>query len=415
MQTNTAVRPRVMHIDLNSCFATVEQQARPLLRGRPVAVLNRRSEHTMIITASYEAKARGVTLGMRFVDAKRLCPELVAIESDPPKYRHVYHKLLNIMNNYSAHVRMKSIDEGVIDFGEATAAMQQRDIVEIGHEIKQRLRDEIGCAMRCNVGISTNRFLAKTAAGLHKPDGLDVITPRNLRTTFAGLQLEDLTGIAQRNRARLEAVGIFTPLQFLDASEETLRRMVFKSVDGTKWYKRLRGIEVDKVDFGLKTAGRQYVLEDFNLTREQIMQRLHHLCEEVGAKIRSQGMVARGVMVHARQMHERRRGWQGGYWRSRQMLGAPIFSDRAIFEVARQLFAQAPDNIKEIGVTCYELSPPGDAQLHLFGDQLARETRSANAIDTVNAQYGRRVLHSANTLPTAMVKAKIPFGSTRYL
>ena len=78
---NTA-RPLIMHIDLNSCFATVEQQARPMLRGRPVAIVNRRTEHTMIVTASYEAKAMGVKLGMRLRDAKKLCPELVGIESD---------------------------------------------------------------------------------------------------------------------------------------------------------------------------------------------------------------------------------------------------------------------------------------------------------------------------------------------
>ena len=83
-------RPLIMHIDLNSCFATVEQQARPLLRGRPVAIVNRRTEHTMTVTASYEAKAMGVKLGMRLRDAKKLCPDLVGLESDPPKYRYVY-------------------------------------------------------------------------------------------------------------------------------------------------------------------------------------------------------------------------------------------------------------------------------------------------------------------------------------
>ena len=151
---NTA-RPLVMHIDLNSCFATVEQQARPRLRGRPVAIVNRRTENTMIITASYEAKAKGVTLGMRLKDAKKLCPDLVGIESDPPKYKFVYHQLMRIMNDYSAHVRMKSIDEGIIDFSETTETTKNRDLVEIGHEIKQRLWDEVGVAMNCNVGIGT--------------------------------------------------------------------------------------------------------------------------------------------------------------------------------------------------------------------------------------------------------------------
>ncbi|MEP6710541.1 MAG: DNA polymerase IV, partial [Candidatus Saccharibacteria bacterium] len=162
-------RPLIMHIDLNSCFATVEQQARPMLRGRPVAIVNRRTEHTMIVTASYEAKARGVGLGMSVREARNLVPELVALESDPSKYRYVYHKMLDIMRSYSAHVTMKSIDEGVIDFHQTSGDIRERPLEDIGMEIKQRLKNEIGCAMRCNVGIATNRFLAKTAAGLHKP------------------------------------------------------------------------------------------------------------------------------------------------------------------------------------------------------------------------------------------------------
>lgn len=129
-------RPLIMHIDLNSCFATVEQQARPMLRGKPIAIVNRATEHTAIVTASYEAKAVGVKVGMKFREAKALCPGLIAIESDPPKYRYVYHKLLDIMREYSAHVTMKSIDEGIIDFHQATPDVLARDMVEIGYEIK---------------------------------------------------------------------------------------------------------------------------------------------------------------------------------------------------------------------------------------------------------------------------------------
>src|SRR5687768_9826298 len=102
-------RPMVMHIDLNSCFATIEQQARPMLRGRPVAIANRRSEHTCIVTASYEAKKYGASVGMKLSEAKRLVPGLIVLESDPPKYRYVYRKLMAIMKRYSAHITMKSI------------------------------------------------------------------------------------------------------------------------------------------------------------------------------------------------------------------------------------------------------------------------------------------------------------------
>jgi DNA polymerase-4 len=402
-------RPLVMHIDLNSCFATVEQQSRPLLRGRPIAVVNRRTENTAIITASYEAKKYGVKVGMRFKEAKLLVPDLIPVETDPPKYRFVYHKMMAMMKDYSPHVTMKSIDEGVIDFKHATEHMQARDLRDIGEEIKQRMKDEIGCAMRCNVGIGTNRFLAKTAAGLHKPDGLDVITGDNLRATLATLELTDLTGIAKRNEHRLNAVGIETPLQFLDASPETLQKMVFKSICGIEWHQRLRGYEVDDRVFDLKTVGRQYVLENPRLSREQILQRLHHLAESVGAKLRSQDKVARGVFVYVK-TYERK------YWHARRMCELPFFSNQAIYSLAQQLFVAAPGSIREIGVSCYELSDDIDPQLSLFGDRIASEKQLVSAIDELNSRYGDRTIHAADTLGTGMyVKQKIPFGSTRYL
>lgn len=407
---NTA-RPLVMHIDLNSCFATVEQQARPQLRGRPVAIVNRRTEHTMIVTASYEAKAKGVTLGMRLKDAKKLCPDLIGIESDPPKYKFVYHQLMRIMNDYSAHVRMKSIDEGVIDFSETTEATKSRDLVEIGYEIKRRLWDEIGVAMNCNVGIGTNRFLAKTAAGLHKPNGLDLITHENLREVMASLELTDLTGIAGRYEKRLNAVGIYTPIDFLGADIGTLRDVVFKGVNGTHWYNRLRGWEVDKRDFSLKSAGRQFVMDGYRLPQADVLKRLHHLCEETGAKVRSQHMVARGVMVYART-------YDYGGWHAKCMAPLPFFSNEAIYSQARKLFERAPDGIKMIAVTCYGLQPADvhSRQLQLFGDELARERAITSAVDEINERYGKRVIHSADTLGSdTYLKEKIPFGSTRYM
>jgi DNA polymerase-4 len=409
-------RPMIMHIDLNSCFATVEQQARPMLRGRPVAIVNRRTEHTMIVTCSYEAKAKGISLGMRLRDAKQLCPDLIGLESDPPKYKYVYHQLMRIMNDYSSHVRMKSIDEGVIDFSDTTQRIAERRLTDIGYEIKQRLWDEIGVAMNCNVGIATNRFLAKTAASLNKPNGLDVITHENLRDVLATLKLTDLTGIAGRTEQRLNAVGIFTPLEMLDTSEEVLRKQVFKSVDGTYWYKRLRGWEVDKRDFPLRSAGRQYVLDGYKMPRAEVLKRLHHLCEEVGWKVRSQGLVARGVRVHARGYHYEGRGWGGKYWHARHMATLPFFSNQAIYAQAVQLFQSAPPFVKEIGVTCYELSEPEDKQLSIFGDELARDRAVTSAIDDINSRYGKRTIHSADTLTTnMMVREKIPFGSTRYM
>ncbi len=414
-QLNTA-RPLVMHIDLNSCFATVEQQSRPMLRHRPVVVVNRRTEHTMIVTASYEAKALGVTMGMRVKEAKRLVPGLVALESDPAKYRFVYHKMLDIMKGYSAHITMKSIDEGVIDFKQTTAEVTSRDLKDIGMEIKQRLKSEIGEYMRCNVGIATNRFLAKTAAGLNKPDGLTEITHENLREVMGRLKLTDLTGIASRNQERLNSVGIYTPLQFLDADETTLKKIVFKSVVGEWWYKRLRGWEVDDVSTDMKTVGRQYVLERKDLSQKEILQRLHHLCEAVGGRMRSRGKVARGVFVYAKVYSSEPEFWKKRYWHARRMAPLPFYTDPAIYAQAALLFAGAPKAPIEIGITCYELSDGLGDQLSLFGDQMAREQQVTDAIDEINRRFGDRMIHSADTLGTGdFVKQKIPFGSTRFL
>lgn len=406
--THNAASPLVMHIDLNSCFATVEQQARPMLRGRPIAIVNRRTEHTSIITASYEAKAMGVKLGMRLSEARAICPGLLGLESDPAKYRYVYHKLMGIMNDYSAHVRMKSIDEGIIDFAQATAATQARDMEELGREIKHRLKTEIGCWMRCNVGISTNRFLAKTAASLNKPDGMDVLTCDNMRQVFAGLKLQDLTGIAGRNERRLNAVGIYTPLEMLDASPEVLH-MAFKSICGEQWHQRLRGWEVDDVDYDVKSCGRQYVLDSPRLSLPEKMARLHSLVEGVGAKLRSQGKAARGVRLYSRTYSKQK-------WQAHELASLPFFSDAAIWQIAKRLFAGAPSDVSMLSVTCYHLHDDTNDQLSLFGDELARERGVSWAIDDINARWGERTIHSGSTTGMkGIVKQKIPFGGTRYM
>lgn len=399
-------QPLIMHVDLNSAFASIEQQSRPLLRNRPVAVVNRRTKYTCIVTASYEAKALGIKVGMRFIDAERLVPDLVAVESDPIKYRFVYKKLMTILNDYSPKVVMKSIDEGVIDFH---GIVEHQPLVDIGYEIKKRLREEVGVAMRCNVGIGTNRFLAKTAAGLHKPDGLDVMTANNLREIYGAMKLTDITGIAGRMERRLNAVGIFTPLQFLDTDAEALEKIVFKSILGRQWYQRLRGWEVDDFSSETKTVGRQYVLERQNLTKTEIRSRLHHLCESVGSRLRSQRKVARGVHIYVRTRNHQ-------YWHTCRMCQMPFFSDNAINGLAQQLFLNAPENIREIGVGCYGLSDDDDRQTSLFYDSLVREQNLTGAIDEINHRFGEATIHSADTmLPRNLIEQKIPFGSTRYL
>lgn len=399
----------IMHIDLNSAFATTEQQAHTSLRGKPVGVTNRLSKYCCVIAASYEAKALGIKVGMRLDEAKLLAPDFIMLESDPPKYHHMYQKIAAIMKVYSPHVQMKSIDEGVIDFHGTTEHINRRALTDIGMEIKQRVKRELGSWMRINVGIGPNRFLAKTAAGLHKPDGLDLIDYRNLRQTYAGMKLTDLTGIAKHFEARLNAAGIFTPLEFLDASPDTLRRLVFRSVVGEDWYKRLRGYEIDNFATKLGNVGRQFVLDERSNKDSVILPRFQYLCETTGKKLRYNGVDARGILVWATFK-------TGDSWYLRKMFKVPFFTDREIYRRALYLFNQRPKHlvVTSMGITCYQLTPTSRSQLSLF-ERINKEEWLTTAVDEINERFGDFMVVSANAmLGKVRVKQKIPFGGTKY-
>lgn len=399
----------IMHIDLNSAFATTEQQAHPSLRGKPVAVTNRLSKGACVIACSYEGKAKGIKVGMRFDEAKLLAPDLVMLETDPPKYHFVYQKLASIMKSYSPNIKMKSIDEGVIDFHGTRQSINTRPLSIIGYEIKARVRSEIGDWMRVNIGIAPNRFLAKLAAGLHKPDGMDVITYKNLRQIYGALKLTDLPGIAEHYEARLNAQGVRTPLQFLDASSDALRRAVFRSVVGEDWYQRLRGFEVDDYATKLGNVGRQYVLDVRTLDESKILSRFQYLCETTGRKLRYNNVDARGVLVWASFAN-------GESWYKRKMFKTTFYTDKGVYERALYLFNQRPKHlvVASMGITCYKLTPSNRSQASIFED-INKEEWLTNAVDEINERYGSFVISSANSMNSkTIVKQKIPFGGTTY-
>lgn len=401
-------RPMMIHIDLNSCFASIEQQSRPLLRGRPVAVVNRRTEKTAVVTASYEAKQLGVKVGMKYLDAKLLCPDLVALESDPPKYRYVYRRLKEILSQYSPISTMKSIDEGIIDMAKAPVSLRERDMLEVGQEIKQRILDEIGDYMRSNVGIGTNRFLAKMAAGMNKPDGLTLVDASSLKNMYQQLELEDLTGIATGYGRRLRQVGIMTPLEFLAADVETLEKVVFKSKCGRDWHKRLRGWEVDRDEFGLKSVGRQFVLDERGLGYDETLRRFYGLSEDVAVKLRAAGVYAKGARIYTKTYHR-------GVWQNFTRVDRGFNDEATLFSLVRKLFRTSLLPAYEIGVTCYGLVSPEEVQLDLFGE-MEQKTKLVQAVDSLQRAYGSRIIHSAETIGLdGRMSRKVPFGSTRFL
>ena len=401
-------KPMIMHIDLNSAFATTEQQAHPSLRGKPIGVTNRLSKECCVIAASYEAKALGIKVGTRLSEAKAICPEFIMLETDAPKYNRVYEKLIRIMKDYSPKIKMKSIDEGIIDFHGCEPILNGRTLQDVGYEIKQRVKDEIGDWMRINVGIGTNRFLAKQAAGWHKPDGLDTLDSTNLISYYKEIDLLDISGIAERYQARLNAFDIFTPMQFLTASEYKLKKQVFKSINGTYWYQRLRGFEIDDFETNLGMIGRQWVVKDPSDKNDYLLPCMSYLCETTGMKIRFRNVEARGICVWASYVN-------GENWHSKRMYKSTFYTNAEVYRRALELFNQRPHGkVRTMGIYCYQFEKSKVSQLSMFED-VEKERWLTQAVDEINDFYGAFTMHAATTIEgKKIIKQKIPFGGTEY-
>lgn len=243
----TETEALLLYLDMNSFFATCEQQANEELRGKPVGVITHDSPYSCVIAPSIEAKKFGVKTGMRLNECRVLCPGIIPVLTHPPYYRRVHVKVMEILRKYCDDVLAKSIDEAVANF--TSYRMVYKDITAIAQQIKEDIRKEYDY-LRCSIGIAPNTFLAKLGTELQKPDGLIQISPDNIDHYLAKLQLQDLPGIASRNARRLEMIGIKTPLQMRHASEALLRK-AFGGVVGNYWYRRLNFAEVDQYSNGL--------------------------------------------------------------------------------------------------------------------------------------------------------------------
>lgn len=234
----------LVHIDMNSYFASVEQQANPHLRGRPLGVCAYLHKNGCVIAASIEAKKLGVKVGMSMGEARAKCPEMAFVQNDPPKYRAVTSRVFSILHELTDKVEHYSIDEAFLDL-----TGWYRDEAEAAWALaraKLRIRREVGEWLGCSVGIAPNKFLAKLASDLEKPNGLVVLNERNLDETLAGLELEDAWGIGKRIRRRLNRLGIFTLLDLKRHPVGNLMRAFGKA--GWQWHRRLHGHEADRLD-----------------------------------------------------------------------------------------------------------------------------------------------------------------------
>ncbi len=365
----------IMHIDLNSCFAIIEQQANRLLRGRPVGVAAYDTPRGFIVAASYEAKAQDIKLGVNVEQSRALAPGIVIMTPDPAKYREAHRLFKEVLLEYSPDVTPKSIDEFVLNMDNSPALREKMNFLNegaskisgikyqisesqrqlhnkvmlaIGEEIKTKIHQRLGEWVTVNIGIATNRFLAKYAAGFDKPNGITLIDHVNLRSKYENMNLVDLPGINTRYRARLRIAGIYTPLDFLDSDLNTLKRQVFKGIVGYYWYLRLRGHEIDALQSLRKSIGHQHALSDKTTDIDKLERLLIKLCEKTGRRLRKNDLYATGIHLFLGFVNE-----YSGYndstnnvrrmssWHHSKKIDHRLYTTTDIYEEAKRLLHQA--------------------------------------------------------------------------
>ena len=388
--------PTIMHIDLNSCFASVEQQANPLLRDKAIAVVHSDTPYGCILAPSVEAKLWGIKTGMTLAEGRLLCPWLIARVADPPKYRQIHKQIGDLLNNYSPHVISKSIDEFAL-----TLVGADYYPPDISRDIKSRIKSEIGDYLRVSIGVSTNQILAKLASGLHKPDGFDIIDSSNVLKIYGSITLTDFCGINIRNEARLHRVGIFTPLQFYQADIQTLKQ-AFQSVLGRYWYTYLRGYEVG-ADYHppVKSFGQSYVLPH-PMEFKEWRPILAKLVAKAARRLRASGYSASGV-------HLALRFSDHTYWHTGHRLNQLLFRDADL--LSSTLALQPPLNrpVKKLAVTFFGLIQDSD-QLSYLRDNIRDQTLT-QPLDTLNDKWGEYSVTYGSFLGSAdHVRDAIAFG-----
>ncbi len=393
----------IMHIDINSCFATIEQQANPLLRAKPIAVAAYVSPNGCILAASVEAKQYGVKTGMRVKEGKVLCPSLIVLPTDAPKYRTVHLAFRKIISRYTNKYSPKSIDEFVLHFT-GLPILQKLSMQKIACKIKQEIKEEIGEWIKVSAGIGPSRFMAKTAAGLKKPDGLEEINYQNFGEIYSTLKLTDLCGINIRNEARLNRVQIYNVIDFYEAPVWRLKA-AFSSILGYLWYMRLRGWEMDDLDFARRSYGNSYSLPQPFSDPADLAPILSKLTDKMMYRMRKANLQARGIHLAIRFRN-------GTFWHRGVSFGEYFFDTRDVYKEAYKLLITCPVllPVSNLAVSVFQLADDDFVQLNIF-DDVVKKRILVNAVDKINKRWGEYCLTNARMVYTQKwVPDRIAFG-----
>ncbi len=399
-----------MVVDLNCAFASIEQQHDPALRGRPLAIAAYNTDAATIVSSSREARDLGIKTGMRVFEAKAIFSRIVVMEPNPPRYRAVSDQLIEIMGRYSPEVLRLSIDEASMSLA-GTPGLKKLGPEGVAKAIKAALREEVGECITSSMGISTSIWMAKQASNLDKRDGLQRIDHTNLVSVFGRLRLTDLSGIAEASARRLLLAGIHTPLEFLHATVEQLRRAGMQPAVADGWLRRLRGFEVGHFESpGRKSYSHSHVLARATASQGELEELLMRLSEMVGRRLRAGGRRGRVVSVSVVYRPDVDR------FSKQSKLAHPIATGDEIYGAARTLLSgrDLRRQVGTLGVGLSGLSDAHDGQMDLFAaSSKPRREKLETAMDAIRDRFGEDAVQRARLLGRAsVVRDRIAFGNT---
>ncbi len=379
----------IMHIDMNAFFAAVEQQSNPALRGRPVAVVGSQ-QRTIILTSSYEARKFGVKTGMTLYDARQKCPQLQLVKANNRLYTYVSSQIMQIFQDYTPLVEVFSVDEAFLD---VSGSLRYFGSVErIAYLIKSRIKTRFG--ITCSVGIAPNKLLAKLASDMHKPDGLTLVKPDEIRNLLEDLPIEEICGIGRKTTQKLNLLGIFTCGELGRFSVTKLKQKF--GVVGEQLALMGQGIDPSAVlspeqEAAVKTVGHSMTLRKDISLREDVARFLLQLSEMVGRRARRYGVSGRTVTLTIRHT-------DFSTFSRQQIQPASLSRSEDIYQAALRIFDRLllTQPIRLLGVRLSNLEHRG-CQLPLFLEERRRE-QLTESLDRVNDQYGEFTVMPGNLL-----------------
>ncbi|HTV46981.1 MAG TPA: DNA polymerase [Phycisphaerae bacterium] len=393
----------ILFVDMNAYFASVEQQLRPELRHKPVGIVAAMTDHTSCIAASYEAKALGIKTGTAVWEAKHMCRDIQIVEARPLVYVQMHHAIIAAIEDCLHVDAVLSIDEMACRLLGKECIVD--NAVAIAQKVKKKIKTDIGEYLRCSIGLAPNRFLAKVAADMHKPDGLTVITPEDIPHKLFNLALDDFPGIGNQMLLRFSKAGVYTVEQMYALSERQLRD-IWHSVLGERWWYWLRGRELAEPPHHRRTVGHSHVLPPHlrnDRDTKSVMVRLIH---KAAARLRHLRYWAQRLSIFVELV-------QIGGWEANGSLGT-CQDTISMLELFERLWSKKPaGKAMQVGVTLYQLIPEASATMPLF-TQSANRVKLCKAMDKLNARFGANTVYFGEThnvldsAPTRIAFTQIP-------